>query len=114
MSGRPSLSLSLAASFCYLHGGLYCPHINHAKQEGWWVSYSLKQFNNPPTHLALADDFILFTKASPKEINVSWFCQASGQNINLGKSKLLLSSKFSNSFHFSVCEVLCMGILLPF
>lgn len=30
-----------------------------------WVSYSLKQYNNPLSHLGFADDDIIFTKASP-------------------------------------------------
>lgn len=33
--------------------------INHAKQTGSWVPYSLKLCRNPPTHLAFVDDFIL-------------------------------------------------------
>lgn len=48
-------------------------------------------------HLTFADDLILFRKASPKGTQgikqvISLFFQVSGQNINLGKSKLLLSN----------------------
>lgn len=32
----------------------------------WWTTYSLRYYKNPQTHIAFADDFTLFTKATPK------------------------------------------------
>lgn len=54
-------------------------NINHALNERWWISYSLKKFRNPPFHLAFAVDFIFFIKVTTKGIQgvkkvISIFC----------------------------------------
>lgn len=77
--------------------------IAQESQNGGWVTYSTKNFMDPPKHLVFADDFMLFTKATSKGLKgvknvISTFCQMSGQNINLGKSKALLSNFLSEVF----------------
>lgn len=80
-------------------------------------------------HLAFADDLILFSKASTKDIQgikrvISMFCDDSSEMVNFTKSKLLLSNSFSIAFNLSICNelgvspmpkyLLYLGVPLPF
>lgn len=97
-------------------------------QRGLRATYSLRYFRDPLVHLTLSDDFILVTKATTKGIQgiqhvISKFFQMFGQNINLNKSKVLLSNSLPDAFCHIVClklgvyvmpkDWLYLGVLLP-
>lgn len=80
--------------------------INSKAEEGKWKGIRVSRNSAPLTHLFFADDLILFgldsfdTCKTIMEV-LNYFCEISGQTVNLNKSKLFVSQNVSRARRLS-------------
>lgn len=85
--------LVITPSLCHLLLGTICSH-SESQQQGWWLGLTYGSQSPWLTHIAFADDIVLFGEASTSNAHnihsvLSHFYSGSGQKIYLDKSIII-------------------------
>lgn len=91
--------------------------INHSLHSNKWKPLLLKNQPLNITHLAFADDIILFGQASDEGLHeilsvLNSFCHDSGQQIYFSKSQVIFNKHTSQGFKDRICSILNMNPLV--